>query len=282
MIEVLHPGIQSSIQDLGRLGHQSFGVPIGGAMDQNAFNLSNRLLNNPSHSAALEMGFKGPKLLFHQSTTVALTGADMGAKLNGQKISNFSPVEINEKDLLEFGNAHCGKRTYMAVAGGIQTPEILNSRSQYKGITSESKLSKTKLIPFNMVKFDPPKGVRISPRIKESKQMVILVYKGPDFNLLSENAKNKLCQNTFSISNKNSRMAYILEEKLVPRISSIWTSPVLPGTVQCTPNGTLIILMRDAQTTGGYPRILQVTDEGLNILAQKSTKECFQFQLSSV
>jgi allophanate hydrolase subunit 2 len=77
-------------------------------------------------------------------------------------------------------------------------------------------------------------------------------------------------------------MAYILEEKLVPRISSIWTSPVLPGTVQCTPNGTLIILMRDAQTTGGYPRILQVTDEGLNILAQKSTKECFQFQLSSV
>ncbi len=282
MIEVLHPGIQSSIQDLGRLGHQSLGVPIGGAMDQNAFNLSNRLLNNPLHSAVLEMGFKGPKLLFHKSTTVALTGADMGVRLNGYEIPNFTPVEIKEKDLLEFGNAHRGKRTYMAIAGGIQTPEILNSRSQYKGITSDSKLSKTKLIPFDMVNFDSPKGVRISPRITESEEMMILAYKGPDFNLLSEIAKNKLCQNIFSISNKNSRMAYILEEKLSHQISSIWTGPVIPGTVQCTPNGTLIILMRDAQTTGGYPRILQVTDEGLNLLAQKSTKDCFQFQLSAV
>jgi len=282
MIEVLHSGIYSSIQDSGRLGHQSLGVPIGGAMDHNALHLSNRLLNNPLHSAVLEMGFKGPKLLFHQSTTVALTGADMNAQLNGHKISNLTPVKIKVKDILEFGNAHHGKRTYMAVAGGIQTPEILNSRSQFKGITSESKLSRTKLIPFDAVKFDPTIGVRMSPQINKSKEMVILAYKGPDFNLLSEIAKNKLCQNTFSISNKNSRMAYVLEEKLLPQISSIWTAPVLPGTVQCTPNGTLIILMRDAQTTGGYPRILQVTDEGLNLLAQKSTKDCFQFKLSAV
>ena len=282
MIEVLHSGIYSSIQDSGRLGHQSLGVPIGGAMDHNALHLANRLLNNPLHSAVLEMGFKGPKLLFHQSTTVALTGADMNARLNGQKISNLTPVKIKVKDILEFGNAHHGKRTYMAVAGGIQTPEILNSRSQFKGITSESKLSRTKLIPFDTAKFNPTIGVRMSPQINKSKDMVILAYKGPDFNLLSEIAKNKLFQNTFSISNKNSRMAYVLEEKLPPQISSIWTVPVLPGTVQCTPNGTLIILMRDAQTTGGYPRILQVTDEGLNLLAQKSTKDCFQFKLRAV
>jgi allophanate hydrolase subunit 2 len=77
-------------------------------------------------------------------------------------------------------------------------------------------------------------------------------------------------------------MAYVLAEKVEHQIPYKWTAPVLPGTVQCTPDGTLIILMRDAQTTGGYPRILQVSDEGLNILGQKSTNECFQFQLSAV
>lgn len=282
MIEVLYPGIYSSIQDLGRLGQQSLGVPIGGVMDQNAFHWANRLLNNPKHSAVLEMSFKGPKLLFHQPTTIALAGANMDAQLNGLKIANFIPVEIKEKDLLEFGNANFGKRTYMAVKGGIQTHEILKSRSQYKGITTYATLSKTKLIPFNMVKFLPPKGARLSLKKTNSKEEVIVVYRGPDFDLLPEKAKKQLEKNTFSISIKNSRMAYVLAEKVEHQIPYKWTAPVLPGTVQCTPDGTLIILMRDAQTTGGYPRILQVSDEGLNILGQKSTNECFQFQLSAV
>lgn len=282
MIEVLHPGLHSSIQDLGRLGQQSLGVPIGGAMDQNAMHWANRLLNNPKHSAVLEMSFKGPKLLFHQSTTMVLAGADMNTRLNGLLIPSYSTIEIKEKDLLEFGNANCGKRTYMAVSGGFQTPEILGSRSQFEGITAEPTLSKTKLIPFDVMKFKPSKGARISPPKAASKEIIISVYQGPDFHLLPDKAKNELRQNNFSISIKNSRMAYVLEEKLVHQIPSIWTAPVIPGTVQCTPDGTLIVLMRDAQTTGGYPRILQVSDDGLNCLAQKSTKDSFQFQLRAV
>ena len=82
MIEVLLTGIHSSIQDLGRFGMQNTGIPIGGAMDQAAMQMANSLLNNHKHSAVLEMSFKGPKLLFHQSTTIALAGADMNAKLN--------------------------------------------------------------------------------------------------------------------------------------------------------------------------------------------------------
>ena len=77
-------------------------------------------------------------------------------------------------------------------------------------------------------------------------------------------------------------MAYVLVEKLLHELPSIWTAPVLPGTIQCTHDGTLAILMRDAQTTGGYPRVLQVSDEGINRLAQKSTKDQFQFELTSV
>ena len=77
-------------------------------------------------------------------------------------------------------------------------------------------------------------------------------------------------------------MAYVLVEKLLHELPSIWTAPLLPGTIQCTPDGTLAILMRDAQTTGGYPRVLQVSDEGINRWAQTSTKDQFQFELTSV
>ena len=100
----------------------------------------------------------------------------MNALLNGLKIPNFVPVEIKEKDLLEFGNARLGKRSYMAVSGGIQTHEVLKSRSQYKGITSEANLCKTKLIPFDKVKFFPPKGARLSsPKTDLKKELIYLL-----------------------------------------------------------------------------------------------------------
>jgi biotin-dependent carboxylase-like uncharacterized protein len=279
MIEVKYSGFHSCIQDFGRLGQQAFGVPIGGAMDQNAMQWANRLLNNSKDCAVLEMSFKGPKLVFHQSTTIALAGADMDARLNKKPIQNLKPIEINENDVLQFGNAHHGKRTYLAVAGGFQTPLVLGSRSQYKGITPEGIVLKTKLIPFHQVKVNSKKGVHIKIPHSTTNQKIIPVYKGPEFDLLSAETQNFLGKNSFTISIKNSRMAYVLEEKINSQIPSMWTAPVLPGTVQCTPNGTLIILMRDAQTTGGYPRLLQVSDEGLNLLAQKSTKDHIQFQL---
>jgi biotin-dependent carboxylase-like uncharacterized protein len=282
MIEVIHPGLYSSIQDSGRFGQQFLGVPISGAMDQIAMHWANSLLNNPKDSAVLEMCFRGPKLLFHQSTAIALAGAHMNATLNGVKVQNLNAIEIKENDILEFGNASKGTRTYMAVAGGIQSPEILGSRSQFKGITTDSRLNKYKLIPFAKVSFVPKKGARLSIPKLDLKKLKITVYKGPDYDLLPFEAQNQLTKSVFTISPKNSRMAYFLEQKLIHEIPSLWTTPVLPGTVQCTPDGTLMILMRDAQTTGGYPRVLQVSDEGLNLLAQKSTRDSFQFHLRAV
>lgn len=281
MIEVLMTGIQSSIQDLGRFGIQNTGVPIGGAMDQTAMQMANSLLNNHKQSAVLEMCFKGPKLRFHQSTTIALAGADMNAKLNEKPINNFTAIKIKENDLLQFGNAHQGKRTYLAVAGGFKNPKILNSRSQYQGITPEATISKTKLIPICQVDLNLQKGVRLTLTEPNEKD-TIPVYEGPEFHLLPKKTQDQLAKQVFTISNKNSRMAYVLVEKLVHELPSVWTAPVLPGTIQCTPDGTLVILMRDAQTTGGYPRVLQVSDEGINRLAQKSTKDQFQFELTSV
>ncbi len=280
MIEVLHTGIQSSIQDLGRLGMQNLGVPIGGAMDQNAMQLANRLVNNPLQCAVLEMSFKGPKLRFHQPTTLALAGADMNARLNNEPIDNLTAIRIKEKDIIQFGTAQQGKRCYLAVAGGFKTPKLLGSRSQYLGITPEATICKNKLIPIDTKKINFRKGAHIAAHPKACHK--IQVYQGPEYHLLPKRAQEQLNEQSFTISVNNSRMAYVLEEKLTHQLPSIWTAPVLPGTVQCTPDGTLIVLMRDAQITGGYPRILQLSDAGINQLAQKSTQDRFQFELTEV
>jgi len=280
MIEVLHPGIYSSIQDAGRLGSQSIGVPISGAMDRVAMQWANSLLNNPLDSAVLEMSFKGPKLKFHEATTIVLSGADMKPRLNEKKIANNHPVAIKEKDILQLGTAYHGCRTYMAVAGGIQSPLILGSRSQCRGITPDTIISKHKLISFNKTPLLQDKGARVHIAAPLENKKDIPVFKGPEFHLLSEVAKKQLLENRFTISMDNSRMAYVLKEKINVTLPSIWTAPVLPGTVQCTTGGVLIVLMRDAQTTGGYPRILQLSDQGLNLLAQKSTNDSFYFSIT--
>ena len=279
MIEVLQKGIYTSIQDLGRFNHQDFGVPVSGPMDKQAFILANHLLNNKVKEAVLECSYKGPKLLFHCATHIVLTGADMQSKKNAQPINNYTPIAVEEGDIIELGVAKKGCRTYLGVAGGIKTEKILGSRSQYKGITKEERITKKILLPIGKSEFIPPKGAVLHiPKIDYHNE-VLEVYPGPEFELLDRETQNSILENSFHISTVNNRMAYQLKEKIKHQLKQIWTVPVLPGTVQCTPDGSLIILMADAQVTGGYPRVLQLTEASLNLLAQKSTHERIQFNL---
>jgi len=105
--------------------------------------------------------------------------------------------------------------------------------------------------------------------------------KGPEFNLLSDAQQKILTKNLFTISNDNNRTGYRLEEQVKNNLDSILTSGVLPGTVQLTPSGVLIVLMRDCQVTGGYPRVLQLTESAINQMAQKTTHDTFQFILKN-
>ena len=105
------------------------------------------------------------------------------------------------------------------------------------------------------------------------------MYKGPEYDLLNKQAKEKLNNINFTISKENSRMGYRLEEHIDNKLGSMLTSSVLPGTIQLTPSGKLIILMRDCQVTGGYPRILQLTEKSINRLSQKSTGDSFSFKI---
>jgi len=278
MIKVLHPGFYSTIQDLGRRDYQHLGVPLSGAMDQHALKSANAILGNDENCAVLEITMLGPNLEFCCDTVITISGADLQPKLNGIKIRLFSATNVKTGDVLSFGRLIKGFRAYLAVSKGFQTEDILNSKSMYKGLTAASRLQKgdlIKLIPTNhinnkyaYVKFDGNIDVDI-----------IVVNKGPEFEHLNDKQINQLFGQEFTISKENNRMAYQLDELITNSLYEIITSLVMPGTIQLTPLGKLIILMRDCQTTGGYPRILQLSEYSISVLAQKKVGDKIIFKL---
>jgi len=132
-IDVIEPGTQTTIQDFpGRLGYWHVGVPPSGPMDTLAFRLANRLVGNREDAAGLEITLTGPTLRFTSDTTIAATGAEFGARLDGRPVKRWQAIRVNQDSVLELGSTQeAGARGYLAVAGGIQTPEYLGSRSTF-------------------------------------------------------------------------------------------------------------------------------------------------------
>lgn len=280
MIKVLSAGFYTTIQDLGRVGYGSFGLPISGAMDFYSAKLSNFLLNNNVNDAVLEVVYGGCKLLFENDTIVSVTGADFSVKINENEVTMNTTLFIEKGSVLSFGKRGYGVRTYIGVKGGIRSEKLFGSRSMYKGITSSFKIDKGVLLPIIQLGKTNEKSfskIKIDGSFFLSK--IIECNEGPEFNLLSKKEKMNLCRMMFTISSDNNRMGYRLEEKINNSLSSMLTSAVLPGTVQLTPSGTLIVLMKDSQVTGGYPRILQLTEYGISKLSQKTTRDRFQFKI---
>lgn len=272
MIEVLTAGLFSSIQDLGRFGFRHLGVPIGGAMDQQSARLANSLLNNQSHCALIEMTINGPLLKFHSDTFIAISGADFLCFLNDKTITTNTPIAIKAGDVLKVGTASNGIRGYIAVSGGLKSEKIFNSRSMYQGITQNTKLIKGSNINIEKIVTPIINRTRIKTNSQYFKQQKVSVSKGPEFDLLDENTQATLLKRNFQISNQSNRMAYKLKSTNQIKGQEIITSAVQPGTVQLTPSGEIIVLMRDCQTTGGYSRILQLTESAINQVAQKTAQ----------
>lgn len=281
-IEVLHPGLFSSIQDFGRRGFQKYGVPFSGAMDRLALKTANLILRNKADAAVLEITQMGPKLKFSAPAKIAISGAYLSPKLNDSEIENNEVIKIEPGDVLSFGRPVKGSRAYLAIAGGFQTEKILESRSWYEGITAFQKLEKGHRLPYSAVSGEVKEtyaSVKFDSSYLDTSEL--RVFPGPEFEKLPQELKTTLLKNNFSISKNNNRMAVQLGEKLENELEPIITGPVLPGTVQLTPGGNLIVLMRDSQTTGGYPRVLQLSEHSLNILAQKKTGEEVHFKSGS-
>ncbi|MDD7887331.1 biotin-dependent carboxyltransferase family protein [Flavivirga sp. 57AJ16] len=280
MIRVLKAGLYTTIQDLGRYGYRDYGVPYSGVMDAYSGSMANVLLGNRAHAAVIEMTMTGPILEWHCDTSICISGADISPKLNDIPIELNKPVQVKSGDIVSFGKLISGFRSYLAVLGGFKTENIMHSYSMYQGVTKQSKLFKNDELLIDV----PLKGFAVKHaaiKIKETHFITkhIEVFKGPEFQRLSKAQQGLLFAKGFTVSKKNNRMAYQMEESLENDLEPIITSAVLPGTVQLTPSGKLIILMRDCQTTGGYPRVLQLKETSINILAQKFTGDLVYFKL---
>ena len=275
MIKVIQPGLFTTIQDGGRHGYRNIGIPTSGFMDKESAWAANNIVDNDREESLIEITLKGPTLLFDNNYTISITGGDFNPLINDMPIKMYESINVKLGDTLKINNTKNGARCYLAISGGIDVKSILGSKSFLSNISESYYLRKgdeirisdnsnNKILKKNKLKF----------KLNRSME----VFKGPEFDLLSIKVKNMLFKNEFTIRT-NSRMAYNLEEKIQIGIKSIISSPVLPGSVQLTPSGKMIILHNDCQTTGGYPRILQLNKSSLNHLSQIKSNEKIKFSL---
>lgn len=269
-----------SVQDQGRFGFADLGVPYSGAMDQFSYTLANKLLRNSEESAALEIAISGPTMIFEMETRIVFTGAHAEIFHNGNPIQLGQIIFLKAEDEIKIGKILHGQWLYMGIEGGLETPVYMNSKSWFTGISTFSKIKKGDTICYlSEEKFN---GNTLShPKLTNSwfEDEKIRVYKGPEWDALPDRLKTQIMFTVFEISKNSNRMGIHLEMLLPNQLEQLLTSPVYPGTVQLTPAGKLIVLMRDAQVTGGYPRIFQLSDESINIISQKCFGEKVKFSI---
>jgi len=277
VLKVQHPGFYTSIQDLGRYGFRHLGVPVSGATDQSAARRSNALLENDPNDAVLEITMNGPNLSFTEPTFIVLCGAPLEASLDGVALEMNQIYQVSEGAVFKSGHVREGLRTYLGVKGGFQSEIKLGSRSQFYPITPGNTLKKAMEVPYTPYTDFAPKLLKIKSH-QVSKKTKFNVTPGPEYELFEDEYINQLFTKSYQVSKNHNRMACQLEPSLPAHEIHIITSATLPGTVQITPSGRLIVLLRDGQTTGGYPRILQLDAESQDRIGQMQFGDVIGFE----
>lgn len=271
MIEVIHTGLLSTVQDLGRWGYRHLGVGQGGALDPVALTVGNRLVGNEANAAGLEITVGSVvRLGFHVSTSVALTGADVSADLDGEPVWHGWRTPVREGQTLTLAAPRFGMRAYLAIAGGIDVPPVLGSRSTdlnagFGGLAGRTLQDGDSLPLGRATPLTGRQGIKLPDW-----DSIVRAIPGPEYDSFKREAQQALWQAEWKVSAQSNRMGYRL---LGPALTyanprELLSHAVLPGTVQVPPNGQPIVLLADAQTTGGYPRIATVIEADLWKLAQ--------------
>lgn len=279
-LKVLKSGLQLTIQDKGRYESMSLGVPISGVMDTRLSDHINKLLGNEISLPVIEMLGQAIKFQFEKPTYFCFGAISAQIYLNDAPIEAFKVYKVKPFDVLHIERVSQGMWSYLAVKGGFLTQLSFKSSSYYSNILDSSKLSKDDLVHYKAFEKAVPKVKISSLNIEATDLIQLQCFELPEFNLLTETIKHQLLTATFTVSHQINRMAYQLSERLDNKLGELKTAPVLPGTVQFTSGGKLIVLMRDAQVTGGYPRIFQLTEESISQLAQAKPRQKIRFNLS--
>ncbi len=277
-IVVENPGIQTTVQDEGRFGYQQFGVSPAGPMDAKSFYLANILVGNERSEGVLELTFSGPTLTFEKDNIIAITGADMTPKVNGQPIPIYEAVLVHAGDVLTFGFVNgTGCRSYLAFAGGLDIPLVMGSKSTLMrnelGGVNGRKLEKGDKIEFVSPKTELPNmdKRKLEPEKFPEKEITLRVLTGPQDSEFSEEELKKFFWYGATITNEFDRMGCRLQrEEPVKHLGdgNIITDGIAFGSIQVPTNGQPIIMLADRQSTGGYTKIGTVISVDLPKIAQ--------------
>lgn len=274
-VEILSPGIMSTIQDMGRFGFQGSGFSVSGCMDVRAFHDANVLVNNPLTAAVIEMQLIGICLKFNCRDFFALTGADMGAKLNNKPVSTYKTYEVKAGDILEMGMAREGRFGYLAVSGGFEVPTVMGSRStnlkcKIGGFEGRA-LAEGDIIPVREFSgFFPNLYLKDTTGPNFSKTITLRVIKGPQDHFFTKNGIETFLTETYQVGDESDRMGYRLDGAQIESKGTvdILSDGIVFGSIQVPANGKPMILMADRQTTGGYAKIGTVISADLPKLSQ--------------
>lgn len=288
-IEVIKPGMLTLIQDLGRYGFQEFGVPVAGAMDQLAASAGNLLVGNDRSAAVLEMMMMGPELKVDFDGFIALTGADLGPKINGAPVSMWQTLAVQSGDVLSFGGLKSGLRGYLAISGGIDTPLVMNSRSTYTkaalgGFEGRALKAGDQVPVGTSTGVDSGQSVMLAvpedqiPVYGASKTVRIVL--GPQDDAFTDAGIQTFLDNVYTVTNECDRMGYRLDGPSIEHVKGgdIISDGIAFGAIQVPGHGKPIIMMADRQTTGGYTKIAGVISVDLPLLAQSKPGDQIKFQ----
>jgi antagonist of KipI len=303
-VEVLRPGPLSSLQDLGRVGHQQLGVIASGAMDEWAHRVANLLVGNLADEATLEITLMGPSLRFHQSALIAIAGADLSPRIDGQAVPMTTPVLVRAGAQLEFGRRAFGCRAYLAVHGGYAVAPVMGSRSTYLragfGGFAGRALRKGDLLPLadsaaahgfarlsgrlaagDALFAAPTPDEFVAPAHPAAQPRRLRAIEGQQWARFTDVARAAFGEAEFTISHQSDRMGCRLAGPVLALQAPLEmiSEAVAFGTVQVPPDGQPIVLMADRQTTGGYPKIAAIASVDLPLLAQKVPGETVAFEL---
>ena len=281
-IEVLSPGVLTTIQDLGRFGFAHLGISPAGAADALSLRIANRLVGNDENVAAFEMTLVGATLRFHQPCTIALAGAAIAGS-----VPMLEAVRVDAGFLLEGGPLLQGARTYLAIAGGIDVPEALGSASthlaaRFGGFQGRA-LKKGDVLRIGSDVRAPGPLSRARLHHLLTPRTTVRVTRGPQHHFFGESGLECFQASKYVVTEQSNRLGLRLSgTALKPGVhGELLTEGVSLGAIQIPPDGQPIVLFVDQQTTGGYPKVANVIAADMHCIGQLSPRDTLSFEIIS-
>jgi allophanate hydrolase len=288
VLKTMAPGFHTTVQDQGRRGFQHIGVPVSGALDRNGFMLANALVGNPANAAALEIIGSGPEFeVICASVRLALVGGDGGLEIGGREprlVSSGQTVRVPKGEIVRVrlgGDAFC---SYLAIDGGFDVPLCLNSRSTYTRAGFGGVLGRPLRSGDTLHGTINDAAVRTELALSGPRDLcldqTIRVVLGPQDDYFTEGAVRELLASAYTITPASDRMGYRLAGPLLEHAGdyNIVSDGIVAGSIQVPGSRLPIILMADAQTTGGYPKIATVISADLPRLGIRGAGRTVRFQ----